>query len=115
MQNNYGGIIWTNHALSRMRERGIKQSDAWATWKRPDNSRYAKKKGAWVYHRTFRNKKIEVVAKKNEKKEWIVLSVWSTRSASLKPRLAGLRPVRLKQGRKKESIWYRFFKRIFGK
>ncbi len=102
MQNNYGGIIWTNHALSRMRERGIKQSDAWATWKRPDNSRYAKNKGAWVYYRIIKDKKIEVVAKKNEKKEWLVLSVWS-------------RPTHVRHGRKKKSFWQHLFKRIFSK
>jgi hypothetical protein len=77
MQKNYRGLIWTNHALSRMRERGIKQGDAWATWKRPDNSRYAKNRGAWVYHKTYGDNKVEVVAKQNEKKEWVVLSVWS--------------------------------------
>lgn len=74
---NFGGVVWTNHALSRMSERGISQSDAWATWRRPDQSRYAKARGAWVYHKTFGGQKIEVVAKKNEKGEWVVLSVWS--------------------------------------
>ncbi len=77
MNRNFGGVIWTNHALSRLRERGIKQGDAWATWRRPDQSRYAKNKGAWVYYKTYGNQRIEVVAKKNEKKEWIILSVWS--------------------------------------
>jgi len=77
MDNKFGGVIWTNHALQRLRERGIKQGDAWATWSRPDQSRYAKSKGAWVYYKTYGNQKIEVVAKQNEKKEWIILSVWS--------------------------------------
>ena len=74
---NYGGVIWTNHALERLNKRGIKQGDAWATWKRPDQSRYAKLKGAWVYYKTYGDQKIEVVAKQNEKKEWVILSVWS--------------------------------------
>lgn len=74
---NYGGIIWTNHALQRLKEREIKQGDAWAVWNRPDQSRYSKTQGAWVYYRTYGNERIEVVAKKNEKSEWIVLSVWS--------------------------------------
>lgn len=77
LDNNFGGVIWTNHALQRLKERGISQSDAWATWRRPQKSRYVRKKGAWVFHRTYNNQKIEVVAKKNEKKEWIILSVWS--------------------------------------
>ncbi|EKE04945.1 MAG: hypothetical protein ACD_19C00428G0007 [uncultured bacterium] len=77
MEQNYGGVIWTNHALSRLNERGIKQSDAWAVWNRPDQSRYSKIQGAWVYYRTWNDTRIEVVAKQNEKKEWIILSVWS--------------------------------------
>ena len=78
MDKNYGGVIWTNHALSRLRERGISQGDAWATWRKPDQSRYAKSKGAWVYYRTYGDTKIEVVAKKNERGQWVVLSVWSS-------------------------------------
>lgn len=77
MDENFGGVIWTNHALSRLRDRGIKQGDAWATWRRPDKSEYAKTKNAWIYHRTLGNQKIEVVAKQNEKKQWVILSVWS--------------------------------------
>jgi hypothetical protein len=36
--------------------------------------------GAWVYEKTSGNKTIEVVAKQNEKKEWIILSVWQKNS-----------------------------------
>ena|SRR3989344_3902088 len=84
LDRNFGGLIWTNHALRRMQERGIKQVDAWATWRRPDQTRYGKAKGTWVYYRTFpaagresRHQRIEVVAKKNEKKQWIILSIWN--------------------------------------
>ncbi len=77
MDNRYGGVIWTNHALERLGERGVKQTDAWATWKNPDNSRYAASQGGWVYTRHFGDETIEVVAKQNEKKEWVILSVWS--------------------------------------
>lgn len=77
MDRNFGGVIWTNHALQRLRERGLKQGDAWATWRRPDQSRYAASKNAWVYYKTYGHQKIEVVATQNAKKEWIILSVWS--------------------------------------
>lgn len=77
MERNYGGVIWTNHALSRLSERGIKQGDAWYTFRKPQQSRYAQSQGAWVYYRDYGKEKIEVVAKQNEKKEWIILSVWS--------------------------------------
>lgn len=76
MERNFKGLIFTNHALTRLKERNISQGDAWATWNHSDQSRYAKAKGAWIYYRTFDQKKIEVVAKKNERGEWLVLSVW---------------------------------------
>ena len=77
MNKNFGGIIWTNHAIQRLKERGISQPDAWATWRRPQESKYAASKGAWVFHRTYGKQRIEVVAKKNKEKEWVILSVWS--------------------------------------
>jgi hypothetical protein len=82
MERNYGGVVWTNHAIERMQERGIKQGDAWATFRSPDQSRYARAKGAWVYYKTWGGTRIEVVAKEESskptgKKEWIILSVWS--------------------------------------
>jgi hypothetical protein len=84
MQKDYRGVIWTNHVLERMRERGIKQGDAWATLRRPDRSRSGKKKGTWVYYRNIGTQMIEVVAKEKNK-EWIVLSVWSRPSDDKKP------------------------------
>lgn len=77
MDRNFGGVIWTNHALSRLSERGIKQGDAWATFNRPEQSKYASTQGAWVYYRTYGSERIEIVAKKNERGEWIILSAWS--------------------------------------
>ncbi len=79
MDRDFGGVIWTKHALERLRRRKISQGDAWATFRRPDQSRYATAKGAWIYYKTYGNQKIEVVAKQNERKEWIILSVWSRR------------------------------------
>src|SRR3989344_735246 len=78
MDARYGGVIWTNHALDRLRERGIKQGDAWVTLRRPQQSRYASNKGTWIYYRDHDNTRLEVVAKQNARKEWVVLSVWSS-------------------------------------
>lgn len=97
MDRNYGGIIWTNHALSRLNERGIKQGDAWATWNRPDQSRYSSTKGAWIYYKTWGNIRIEVVAKQNEKK-WIILSVWSKK---------------VQIPKSEETFWSSLIRRIF--
>lgn len=77
MDRNFGGVIWTNHALQRLKERGIKQGDAWATFQRPDQSRFGKAEGAWIYYKTYGSERIEVVAKQNERKQWIILTVWS--------------------------------------
>ena len=76
--------------------------DAFAALRNPDQSRYAATQGAWVYYRTFGNTKIEVVAKQNERKEWVVLSVWSKSVYESFP------------GEKKElpSIWSLIWKRI---
>jgi hypothetical protein len=96
MQRDFGGVIWTNHAMDRMSQRGISQSDAWATWRNPQQS----KKGnnnSWVYYRTYGNERIEVVAKKNERGEWFILSVWSKAST----------------GKKTESFWRFLLKKIF--
>lgn len=106
MDKNYGGVIWTNHALQRLKERGISQGDAWATFNRPDQSRYAEAKGAWVYYKTYPGQKIEVVAKKNEKNEWLILSVWT------KPVFGGNK---LESGGDKGEGFFSFIKRlIFG-
>jgi hypothetical protein len=73
----YKGVIWTKHALQRLDERGIKIDYALLTLNSSDESRYAQTKGAWIYYRTWGSERIEVVAKQNERKQWVVLSVWS--------------------------------------
>lgn len=73
---NFGGVIWTDHALARLRERGIKQGDAWATWRRPQLSKKGKS-GSWIYWRNWGGIQIEVVAKENAGGKWVILSVWS--------------------------------------
>jgi len=102
MDRNFGGVIWTNHALERLSQRGIKQGDAWATFQHPDQSRYASTKGAWVYYKTYGSEKIEVVAKQNEQKKWVILTVWS-------------RPVYGDQRRSaQDGFFMRALKRILG-
>ncbi len=76
MKRKYKGVVWTDHALVRMQERGIAQSDAWYAFRRPDQSRYVKTNDSWIYIKTLEDKTIEVVAKK-ENSEWIIISVWS--------------------------------------
>jgi hypothetical protein len=70
-------LIWTKHALQRLKERGLTQSDAWATWRNPDLRRPAQTKGNWIYYKTFGNQKLEVVVAKKGRGESVVVSVWS--------------------------------------
>lgn len=90
--------------MDRMRERGIKQGDAWATWNRPEQSRKGDS-GNWVYYRNWGGTQIEVVAKKNERGEWIVLSVWSRQ---FRPEKAAARSV-------KHQPFWRFLYDLFFK
>ena len=107
MDRNFGGVIWTNHALDRLKDRGISQGDAWATFNRPQQSKYAKIKGAWLYYRTYGSQRIEVVAKKNEKGQWLILSVWS--------RLVYKEGVSKSKTKKSEPIWRLMIRQILGR
>ncbi len=100
MDNKYGGVIWTNHALARLRERNVKQGDAWATWNRPQSSQFDATKGVWVYKKVWGDTEIEIVAKQNDKKEWLILSVWS-------------KSVYLKLQQKNTSFLSLFFNNLF--
>lgn len=110
MDKNFGGVIWTNHALERLRERGISQGDAWATWSRPDQSRKgSNQKGSWVYYKTYGDQRIEVVAKKNEEGKWLILSVWS------RPVYGNQSPTTNHQLPKSKSLLRRIFEILFVK
>jgi len=85
MKNDYGGVVWTKHALERLQQRDIAQGDAFATFNRPERSRPGGKRGVYVYYKTWESpgrnggkhyEQIEIVATKDEGK-WIILSVWS--------------------------------------
>lgn len=77
MNRRYKELIFTNHAIERAHQRNVALSAAWATWRHPDSSEYAETKGAWIKKRSWRDRTIEVVVKQNERKEWIVISVWA--------------------------------------
>ncbi len=69
-------LYFTKHSLERVKERGLLLSDVWAVWHNPQGSKKAATKGAFIYWRDYRGKRIEVVAKKDEKSRWVVISVW---------------------------------------
>lgn len=76
MDRNYGGLIWTNHALQRLSERGFPQKLAYSTFTSPAKTLPGRDTGSVEYQRWFGKSKVTVIAKKNDKKEWIILSCW---------------------------------------
>ncbi len=72
----YGGIIWTNHALERLGQRGLSQELAWQAYRYPDTMRSGKERGTTEFQKKIGNSTITLIAKKNENNEWIVLSNW---------------------------------------
>lgn len=77
MQTYYGNAIFTNHAIQRLQERGITQSDAWYAFQHPDGQMNGNTPGSIKFFKNYDGQRIEVVAKLNEKKEWVILSCWS--------------------------------------
>lgn len=72
----YGGVIWTNHAIEKMRDRGLSQDKAFEAFKHPDKTFPAKKPHALEFRKRFNGSFITVIALQNEKNEWVVISAW---------------------------------------
>src|SRR5436309_1408918 len=87
LERVYGGAIWTNHALERLNQRGLTQWLAKEAFNKPDTSKPGNN-GSTVYEKTYQNSLISIVAKKNEKGEWLILSCW------INPPLAGTEDAR---------------------
>lgn len=77
MDRYYGGVIWTNHILQRMKERGLTQSDVLWVFNHPEKTVAASDPGAYRFYRNHNNLRLEVIAKKNEEGKWIMMSCWS--------------------------------------
>ena len=77
MKTNYLGLIFTNHAINRLYNRGISQERAYEVFSCPDGKMTGKIPGSVKFYKNFGEQRIEVVAKKNEKGEWVVFSCWS--------------------------------------
>lgn len=71
----YLGLIFTNHALERMQGRGLTQDWAWQTFKHSDQS-YRGKNESTRFIKRFDKYKVTIVAKQNERGEWVVISAW---------------------------------------
>jgi hypothetical protein len=75
-QQHYGGVVWTNHSLSRLKERRMDQKMAWEAFQFPEVTTRGKQKDTWEYQRKYGNSKVTVIATQNTRNEWIILSCW---------------------------------------
>ena len=74
---NYGGLIWTNHALERLHKRGITQPQALSVIKNPHKTYPGKKTDSVKFIRTVGGRRIHAVATLDQTShKWIVLSLW---------------------------------------
>lgn len=72
----YGDIIWTNHAMERLDQRGLTQKMAFECYSQPDKQFPGKNAGTTESIKRYGNSTVTVITKKNEKNEVLVLSVW---------------------------------------
>lgn len=106
MKTYYGGLIWTNHALSRLTDRGLSQEKAWEAFNNPDSSQKGKTSGSIEFRKKIEHSHVTLIAKQNERREWIVISAW------VDPPFPGSKDAREKASNKKyqkASFWGKFF------
>lgn len=72
----FGGAIWTNHALERLKGRKLPQDLAWKAFRYPEQTVKGKKKGTFEFIKKLDTYTITVIATQNEKREWVILSCW---------------------------------------
>jgi hypothetical protein len=72
----YGGLIWTNHVLRRLDERGLHQEAVAQTFRYPDKSFKGKERDTTEFQKKFDYSTVTVIAKQNQNNEWLVLSAW---------------------------------------
>lgn len=73
----YKKLIYTNHILQRMKERGLSYDYVYWVWNRPDKRTDGKAEGSYKFFRKLKDEWLVVVAKKNELGEWILLTCWT--------------------------------------
>lgn len=101
----YKGVVFTNHALERLKSRKMSQHQSWKAIAFADEKRKGKKTDSYEFIKKDGNHTVTVVAKRTDKNEWLVVSSW------IDPPLKGSIDLSIK----KESLWSRFLNYIFGK
>ena len=77
MEKRYLNLIFTNHAINRLYNRGISQEKAYEVFTHPDGQQPGKIPGSVNFYKSYGPQRIELIAKKNDKNEWVVLSSWA--------------------------------------
>jgi hypothetical protein len=72
----YAGLIWTNHALERLGQRGLSQELASQAFHSPDKVIRGNSNGSVEYQKRVQQSLVTTIVKQNEHNEWIVLSCW---------------------------------------
>ena len=75
MASNYGGVVWTNHALSRLKDRKLGQSLVLKAFLHPDTKTKADQ-GAVKYQKKIGERMVFVITKKGDDKKQLILSCW---------------------------------------
>lgn len=111
--HQYGGVIWTNHALERLHQRKLPQHIAFLAFSNPDTRTTGKQHGTIELQKAYKNSTITLIVKQNERKEWLVLSAW------IDPPIYGTIDYKKKQSWKKYKkagfwgkFWYHFKKQL---
>jgi hypothetical protein len=113
MASSYGGVVWTNHALSRLKDRKLGQSLVLKAFLHPDTKTKADQ-GAVKYQKKIGERMVSVITKKGDDKKQLILSCW------IDPPLAGSLDDKKRQSYlkyKKSGFWGRVWlevKRGFG-
>ena len=92
-----------------MKERDLSYDDVYWVFKKPDSSEYAKAKDAWKFHKKHKNYRVTVVATKNEKGEWVMMSCWVRDFETSRKFLAN------KRNKFWKILWRDFWKMFLGK
>lgn len=69
-------VVFTNHSIERLKERGIKGEMVWSTVRLFDSKKNGKQKDTIEFTKKFGNRTVTSICMKNNLGEWVVLSAW---------------------------------------
>lgn len=106
MDRFYGNVIWTNHALERLDQRGLTQQLAYRAFAHPDTKSPGKNRGTTEFQKRVGKSLITIIATQNENREWLILSCW------IDPPLPGSIDIKKRdfyRAYKKAGFWGKFW------